>query len=293
MSISLRRLAGREYRQEFAAHHLGNIRKAISVFGNTEDYRRRRRYARALNGQECLADMDSLQADKFARIGWPQEISRPFLRLCQDRLASTHQSEQDIQEGKQFYLNLLADEDYDPTSPYMQFALGEPLLNTVARYLGQAPYLQSIELIHSQPIHGETRLVKSQNWHRDNHNDQRLLKLFLYASPVTDRNGPLTFLPARVSDTVPWHAGHYIPDDRMAKYASANDQVVFEGEPGSTLLMDSASLYHFGSRCEEPRLTFVIHYNSGFGFRPRSSFHQRWAHKRESLSAVQKMALGA
>jgi hypothetical protein len=56
--------------------------------------------------------------------------------------------------------------------------------------------------------------------------------------------------------------------------------------------MDTASLYHFGSRCEKPRLTFVVHFNSGFSYLPRNKVHRKFSNVNRELSVVQRFALG-
>jgi hypothetical protein len=49
------------------------------------------------------------------------------------------------------------------------------------------------------------------------------------------------------------------------------------------MLLDTARLFHFGSRCERPGITLVAHYNTGFGFLPRA--------KQGSIDAMQPTSL--
>lgn len=111
----------------------------------------------------------------------------------------------------------------------------------------------------------------------------RLLKLFLYVTDILDKNAPLTFLP---------HDGLTRYPGMLATIFLTENCVEFEGPSKSTLIMDSASLYHFGSRCIEPRLTFVIQYNSEFEYLRRTQKNNHWKNQRESLSEIQRLALG-
>ncbi len=287
------RIARAEYRQEFVNHHCGSFRKRINAFRDLQGHRQRRSYARSLDlSKDCFGEAREIIENRCAPLLLDKRFVQPFLETCRERFDAVGESDEMCQEGKRYYLNILQDTDYDPSSPFMQFALDEKLLNTVSIYLGYAAYLQSIELIISRPVETEEPLTKSQLWHCDNNNDQRLLKLFLYVSDVTDVNGPLTFLPRAQSERIPWYAGHYISDNQMSQFVSLADKVKFKGVAGSAFIMDTASLYHFGSRCDEPRLTFVVHFNSGFGYLPRNNIHKKWANTDAHLSMIQRLAIG-
>jgi hypothetical protein len=290
--MQLRQLARKEFRQEFSNHHLGALRKRLIQLRDLQDYRRRCAYSRQLEETDpVLPELEFLLEHRYAGIEFGEEMLEPLLATCRERHRNTKISSRLSQDGKKYYLDLLNEEDYDPSSPYMQFALQPRLLNTATRYFGQAPYLQSVELMWSRPYAGSPELTKSQLWHCDNNNDRHILKLFVYVTDVTNDNGPLTFLPAAESDRLPWYEGHYLDDDAIGRYVSLENRVQFTGSAGSAVMMDTANLYHFGSRCAKPRLTFVIHYNTGHGYLPRNGVHTQWAAQHSTLSDVQRLAI--
>jgi hypothetical protein len=64
------------------------------------------------------------------------------------------------------------------------------------------------------------------------------------------------------------------------------------GPPGTTLLIDSFGCYHKGSNCQEPRLAAIIDFDTGFGYQKRRGAWKFPEEKMNSLSSLQKLALG-
>ena len=170
----------------------------------------------------------------------------------------------------------------------MRFALDERLLSSVARYLECLPFLQSIELLYSKPLGNSP--VASQLWHRDRR-DLAIIKVFLYATDVEMENGPLTMLSLEQSRQVPDYLPHYLSDEQLGRYADLRQAVPLTGPAGTTWMVDSENCYHLGSRCQKPRLAFVVYFDSGFGFRDRE---RSWppVETTANLSQMQRYALG-
>jgi hypothetical protein len=169
----------------------------------------------------------------------------------------------------------------------MRFALDERLLNSVAAYLGKAPFLESIELLYSRP--STQALESSQLWHEDM-TEKALLKLFVYVTDVDERCGPFTLIPRGPSTTVPRHRlPHYIDDDSMRRYVDDNQLAVIEGPSGTAFFVDTRNCFHRGSRCVQPRLALVCYYTSGFGYYERL---RSWPQPADGLSTIQRLALG-
>ncbi len=289
----LRPILGREVRQELANRHLGGPRKLRRILARAADYGRRRRLTGDIRPEDCLPELEALVRERFAICRLPEALLTPLFVAADARRESATRDRMVVQEGKPFYLDLLNADDYDPASPFMRVALDERLLSTVSSYLGGAAYLQSIELIRSEPVPEGVGLMRSQHWHRDNNNDTRVIKLFVYVTDVADSNGPLTFIPYRLGRKIPWYRGHYVPDEVVGQYVPLERVERFAGPRGSAAMMDTAQVFHFGSRCESPRLTFVAHYNTGFGFFPRTTKHDRWLEHAGELTPLQRLAVGA
>ena len=121
----------------------------------------------------------------------------------------------------------------------MRFALDERVLNSVAAYLGKAPFLESIELLYSRP--STQALESSQLWHEDM-TEESLVKLFVYVTDVDDRCGPFTLIPRGPSRSVPRHLPHYVDDDTMRRYVGDNQHTMIEGSIGHRVLRRYAEL---------------------------------------------------
>ena len=86
------------------------------------------------------------------------------------------------------------------TNPLIQFALQETVLQIAAEYFGSTPSITYSILTLSKGTAGP--LKSSQLWHLD-HDDTRVLKLFVYLTDVTDvESGPFTLLGAQDSKKV-------------------------------------------------------------------------------------------
>lgn len=223
----------------------------------------------------------------YSRIECDRSITKDFIERCKQRLGEIKEFKQ--RGGKAFFSQLLTSEDYELNSPIMKFALNEKLLHTIAKHLGSAPFLQSVELLYSRPISGPPRA--SQLWHRDRL-DKKVMKVVVYCLDVGPKNGPFTFIPKSSGEKVPeWHF-HYISDEKMRKYVDDLHIQKMEGPAGSTLLIDTFGCYHKGSNCQEPRLAAIIDFDTGFGYQKRRGQWKVPPEKIDTLSALQKFALG-
>jgi hypothetical protein len=251
------------------------------------EYQQRRWAAESVRPETCY-DVNTLSAQGYLRITPAPPSVNQLVEASRSKLAEARALPQS--RNKAFFSQLLTPADLDPRGVFLRFALDEKLLGTTARYLGGAPFLESVELLYSKPVEGPP--AQSQQWHRDR-TDRRIMKVFVYAVDVTPRNGPLSLLSRPDSDRVPESLFHYIPDDQMARYVDPKRTIALTGGVGSTIMIDTQACYHLGSRCQEPRLAYVAYYSSGFGYRPRES---SWAVARDvldSLSPLQRLALGS
>jgi hypothetical protein len=248
------------------------------------EYTARRQLAAGISGGTF--DVQALEQQGFLVVPPHAELVGTLIEASRRRLAEAKDLPQS--RGKAFFSQLLTPADLALDGPFMQVALDETILKTTARYLGVAPYLESVELLYSKPIAGAP--AQSQQWHKDR-TDRRIVKVFVYINEVTRRHGPLSLLPAADSRRVPEFLFHYLTDEQMAQYVDLSRTVAFTGPAGTTVFIDSQTCYHLGSRCKEPRLAYVAYYTSGFGYRPRETTW-RVPPSQAGLSAVQQFALG-
>jgi len=73
---------------------------------------------------------------------------------------------------------------------------------------------------------------------------------------------PLAAAPRRIGQGSEF-LFHYLTDEQMAKHADLSKMVALTGAAGTTILIDSQTAYHLGSRCQEPRLAYVAYFSSG------------------------------
>jgi hypothetical protein len=250
------------------------------------EYQSRRRVASAVSLSACY-DVNALQAEGYLRVEPPTKLVAELVEASRQKLA--HAPSLPQARNKAFFSQLLSPSDLDLSGPFLRFALDERLLGTTARYLGAAPFLESVELLYSKPIGGAP--AQSQQWHRDR-TDRRIVKVFVYAVDVTPRQGPLSLLSRSDSTRVPELLFHYVPDQQMARYVEPDRTVMLTGPTGTTIMIDTQACYHLGSRCQEPRLAYVAYYSSGFGYRPREGSWDVSPGDRAGLSPLGRLALG-
>lgn len=282
MTVSLK-----SYVRDQVRRNAERFSRPLRIARKYGEYQLRRRSAASVPLESCY-DVSTLSQQGYLRVTpAPPEVTE-LVDASRRKLAEARALPQS--RNKAFFSQLLGPADLDPRGIFLRFALGEKLLGTTARYLGVAPFLESVELLYSKPIEGPP--MQSQQWHRDR-TDRRIMKVFVYAVDVTSRNGPLSLLSRTDSDRVPEMLFHYIPDEQMARYVDPKRTIALTGDAGSTIMIDTQACYHLGSRCQEPRLAYVAYYSSGFGYRPRENSWSVAADTLAHLSPLQRLALGS
>jgi hypothetical protein len=262
------------------------LSRPIRIARGYKEYAARRALAESIPLDKCW-NVTSLTAAGYLVVPGTPDLVPDLVSASREKLARADSLPQS--RNKAFFTQLLDGDDRRVDTIFTRFALSEKVLNTTARYLGVAPFLESIELLYSKPIQGPP--AQSQQWHKDR-TDRRIIKVFVYVNDVTPRHGPLSLLPRAESARVPEFLFHYLTDEQMAKYADLSKVVALTGTAGTTVLIDSQTSYHLGSRCQEPRLAYVAYFSSGFGYRARET---HWALDSDTtaLSPLQRYALGA
>lgn len=282
MNVSLK-----SYVRDQVRRNAERFSRPLRIARKYGEYQQRRRSAQSVRAESCY-DINTLLAQGYLRVTPAPPSVNELVEASRRKLAEAKALPQS--RNKAFFSQLLGPADLHPSGVFLRFALDERLLGTTARYLGVAPFLESVELLYSKPIDGPP--AQSQQWHRDR-TDRRIMKVFVYAVDVTSRNGPLSLLSRPDSDRVPETLFHYVPDEQMAHYVDPRRTIALTGGAGSTIMVDTQACYHLGSRCQEPRLAYVAYYSSGFGYRPRET---SWSVPPETLarlSPLQRLALGS
>jgi hypothetical protein len=271
--------------RDVVRRQLDRSSRPFRIMRGRVEYRHRRQAARSLAASSGY-DITELVNIGFMRFQPDPALVDQVVAMATQRLAEATVLPQ--RGNKPFFSQLLTPPDLRADTPFMRLALDERVLASVARYLGCAPFLQSVELLYSKPL--LNRPMASQLWHRDRR-DLKIIKVFLYASDVSMEHGPLTMLPLAESRRVPEYLQHYLTDEQIRRYISLDHAISLTGPAGSAFLVDSENCYHLGSRCLAPRLAYVAGYDSGFGFRDRERTWPESARPR-AMSELQRFALG-
>jgi len=164
------------------------------------------------------------------------------------------------------FVNLTRAEDLTPENPLMKFAVSKEVLDVAMDYFGGRATLNSIQVLYSFPNLGET-LKESQKWHLD-YSDTRSFHCVAYLNDVEkDEDGAFVYVDKVASETVGRSMIIHRYGDEEFKKASNNAKwLKFFGEAGTSVLIDPAACYHYGSRCTKPRLAIFVTFNSDFPF---------------------------
>lgn len=179
------------------------------------------------------------------------------------------------------YLRAIADfSDIDIKSKVFQLFTSPTMLQSVSKYLGSAPILSDIVVLHSPQTETDpqkTEFRGSQLYHRDG-DGVRVLKIWVLCNNVEMENGPTVLLPSHLSDKVA--AKHfYRPGDKVShdRWFRKYDEELFYavGQAGTVIATDTISCFHMGSRTSmsSSRLVMMAHYVSPYSsyFRPNSA----------------------
>jgi hypothetical protein len=134
-----------------------------------------------------------------------------------------------------------------PESPFVRYAMQPAILDAVAAYLGETPWLRYILLTESVFQEGDLRY--SQKWHLD-YDDVRMVKLFVYLSDVRrTEDGPFRLIPAPQSRRVRNSFVHrHLGDADVFRTIEKDAIVDIEGPALRSFLVDTHRVYHCGSR---------------------------------------------
>jgi hypothetical protein len=154
-----------------------------------------------------------------------------------------------LEQHKSFWTRLLDEEMTDGTlpsdSPFVAFALQQPILKLMSKVFGELPQLESVLLTYSQPA--EAPLAYSQLWHFD-YDDPRVIKLFVYLTDVdTENDGPFTFIPKGISKRFRSSLRSRLSDATVSKRAPGGVKSL-KAPRLSAFVVETSRCLHMGSR---------------------------------------------
>jgi hypothetical protein len=115
------------------------------------------------------------------------------------------------------------------------------MLDMAEAYLGLPCFYLGATVKRAQPGHHAPRA-----WHLDME-DERVLRVLVYLSPVSAGEGPFEFLPRLASQSVEMRGGYHsgqIGDARMKHLAARATRRVAYGETGDAVIFDGAQVFH-------------------------------------------------
>ena len=226
--------------------------KAVRRAGARSEVAERRALGRTLaRPPEALAVAANLRRDGYSRADAlidPESLAA-LERAVQPRTAARPAGDGGFGAHKNIWLHLLDGERVDGSlpadSPFARFALQAPLLAALAEYYGELPMLDYVTLTYSGPVEGELKF--SQLWHRD-HDDTRVVKLFVYLTDVADEDGPFTFIPGPQSDRAGFSRRSHRGDAAIAARIDVAAAVRMIAPRLSAFLVETSRCLHMGSR---------------------------------------------
>ena len=163
--------------------------------------------------------------------------------------------------GTHPFTNLFTADDFDPNNPVFRFALSPQVLDAAHDYLGGKFQFDSIQVLYSWPTGG--RLLESQLWHKD-YGDATSFHCVAYLNDVlTPADGPFVYVDRNDTKKIaPSLLIRRIDDETFANELGDGTIRTFTGKAGESVLVDPSVCYHYGSRCQTPRLALFATFST-------------------------------
>ena len=206
---------------------------------------RRRAYAKALPATPAV---ETLRARGHCAAAVDASLLRELFDATAQRRAGIGEEHRRANKGylKAFIASELAAGRIDQDSIYVRFALQPSVVDVVAKYLHEAPYLSYVALDLSE--YAGSQLQTSQLWHRD-HDDTRVVKLFVYLPDVPDQaHGPFTLVSPRASRAIRGALSQHLPDTAVIGRVPPSEISIMTAAAGTAFMVDTGRCYHMGSR---------------------------------------------
>ena len=250
----------------------------LKIAGSPAQYRFRKRLAREIiTNTRSLITIPDRTGYRLFGADDIQEIEG-IVRYCQTVYQESREAfpPEYFQKhpDKKFLLPILEGVEFCRHPALLRLIVSRPIVDAATAYLGTVPKLTGARLCWS-PENDTAR--SSQLFHFD-YEDQRQIKVFVNIFETTEDQGPLTFLPADISEQVQRSIGRVlgrIKDERIYEGGGRNHELKLIGPPGSGAFLDTSRCLHYGSRFNRrDRLVLIIQFlNSFSSFRPTAPFN--------------------
>lgn len=183
-------------------------------------------------------------------------------------------------------------------SSFVRFFLHPQLLSIASTYLELQVRLNYMDVWHNIPVREGEPPISAEFWHRD-HEDKRLMKVFVLLTDVDETMGPFNYVKrsqtggefGNLFPAIP-PTGRYPEQDVLSQLITDTPlpSVSCVGRAGSIILCDASGLHRGGRSLTKPRVVLVGVYTSNAGIDaaryslPRSVRHAQ-------LSSAAKFAL--
>ncbi len=270
--------------------------RGVKYLWNRDDARHRNRIARGLK----LDDRDHiLQHTGYLRFD-PEQLhgACEVVDACRaefDTAQTTGSLAAARASGRKDYLvSIVKNEEALHHKCIIDLALSRPVIDTASKYLGAVPVLSAMRLWWTPP---NISTADSQMYHCDRE-DRKQLKFLTYITDSTMETGPLTILPAGISEAVKTRINYSYKRNRRAdaeiREAGGDETVTLTGPSGTTYCVDTSRCLHFGARQNSaPRLLLVLQYTNSLA--PNVTV-PRWRpdahHPSYELDELQRLVLG-
>ena len=270
---------------------------AVRVAKNPVQYQLRKRYAKKIIATtKQLLLISQKEGYRFFRQeeipGTSQMVT--YCRQLYEESRREHSLE-NLQKHptKRFHLSILEGVEFCRHPQLIQFMVSRPILDAATAYLEAVPQLASARLCWSPQ--NET-VHSSQLFHFD-FEDLMQLKVFVNILETKEEQGPLTFLPAHVSDQVRKSLGNIlgrVRDERIYEVGGKDRELKLVGPAGSGAFLDTSRCLHYGSRFnQKDRLVLIIQFlKFHSSYRPTAPFQVPCDLPNFVPDPVQKLALG-
>lgn len=273
------------------------ILSGVKRAANPVQYRRRKRVAKEItaNIEKGAMIPPSYGFRLFGPDGYPG------VRAVVDYCTQVYQDSRRIfppgsfmkDPNKKFLLHVLEGADFCQHPELIRFMISRPLLGVATAYLGAVPLLAGARLCWS-PQNETAR--SSQLFHLD-YEDVTQLKVFINILETKEDQGPLTFIPADISEQVQKSIGRVVgrvDDDRVYAAGGRNHVLRLMGPAGSGCFLDTSRCLHYGSRFNrKDRLVLIIQFlNFHSPYKSNARFQRPLDLPDLDPDPVQRLALG-
>ena len=163
------------------------------------------------------------------------------------------------------FTSLFHGDDISPDDPVCQMAFSREVLDAAHEYFGGRFRYNSIQLMYSWPTHGD--LQQSQMWHKDYGDTNSFHWVSYLVNVEDDAADPFVFVDKSDTQRIGKSAViRRIDDATFARELGDGEVRTFYGKAGDAVFVDPSVCYHYGSRCQRPRLALFVTFSTDTPF---------------------------